>query len=246
MNETMKNYLQLSFRSVGISIINDITRDDLFYITINPSKEIWTEKRRFNSKPLSQKINQHLDEQHKKYLKDQEENNQRNYDIDKHRVKKLKIFDFSFSFSTRFSSLFQHITFDENNAEIQDDEGHHVRVQHESLDGLWLGFAWSTNNQAIHLRINHIQIDNQLQITLFPTILHPIVSKANATDIRKKTIVTFDPEKNFISIVSFSWKTVYRIERFQKSIGSIEYDSYQVRFSYVSIRFNDEIFHSDT
>jgi hypothetical protein len=37
---------------------------------------------------------------------------------------------------------------------------------------------------SIHLRINNLQIDDQLEISMFPTILYPIVSKAAATDIR--------------------------------------------------------------
>ena len=52
-----------------------------------------------------------------------------------------------------------------------------TRVERQSLDGLWIGYAWSSNNISIHAKINHIQIDNQLQYTIFPTILHPIVSK---------------------------------------------------------------------
>jgi hypothetical protein len=64
------------------------------------------------------------------------------------------------------------------------DNGNTIYVRHEILDGLWIGFKWSLSNQALHLKINHIQIDNQLQITLFPTILYPTVSKAAATDIR--------------------------------------------------------------
>ncbi len=37
---------------------------------------------------------------------------------------------------------------------------------------------------ALHLRINNLQIDDQLPISMFPTILYPIISKAAATDIR--------------------------------------------------------------
>jgi len=54
-------------------------------------------------------------------------------------------------------------------------------VRRQSLDGFWLGFKSSLTNQALHLKINHIQIDN-------PTILYPIVSKAAATDIRKSFV----------------------------------------------------------
>ncbi len=65
------------------------------------------------------------------------------------------------------------------------DNGNTIYVRRQVFDGLWIGFKWSLSNQALHLKINDIQIDNQLQITLFPTILYPIVSKAAATDIRR-------------------------------------------------------------
>jgi hypothetical protein len=48
---------------------------------------------------------------------------------------------------------------------------------------------------AIHLRINHLQIDNQLSITLFPTILYPIISKSSGTDIRKQFYFDFQLKK---------------------------------------------------
>ena len=61
---------------------------------------------------------------------------------------------------------------------ISDDEGNSVNVKREILDGLWIGYRWSLENQSLNLKINHLQIDNQLDITLFPTIVYPIVSKS--------------------------------------------------------------------
>src|SRR5690348_14454039 len=76
------------------------------------------------------------------------------------------------------------VSFDGDVAEISDHEGHHVCVKREELDGLWIGCGWSKNNVAINARINHIQIDNQLQYTMFPTLLYPIVSKSVGNYIR--------------------------------------------------------------
>jgi hypothetical protein len=80
--------------------------------------------------------------------------------------------------------LNQYASFDGDIAEISDEEGHLVHVKRETLDSFWIGYAQSLSNQALHLKINHIQIDNQLKITLFPTILHPIVSTAAGNYIR--------------------------------------------------------------
>jgi hypothetical protein len=92
MSESMKDYIQINLHSIGISIINDRDRDDLFYITINPSKELWTETRKFHVRPLGPKLNQSLEESYKKYLQqNQDKSNkqqiQNKFKIDKTRVK---------------------------------------------------------------------------------------------------------------------------------------------------------------
>jgi vacuolar protein sorting-associated protein 13A/C len=57
------------------------------------------------------------------------------------------------------------------------------------LDGLWIEYAWSVTNAALHIRINHVQIDNQLDYTIFPVILYPIISKATGTDLAEKPFI---------------------------------------------------------
>jgi hypothetical protein len=76
------------------------------------------------------------------------------------------------------------VSFNDDGAEITDDEGHRVYVKREKLDGIWIGYAWSVSNLAIHARVNHIQVDDQLQYTMFPTIFYPLVSKSAGTHIR--------------------------------------------------------------
>ena len=90
MSESMKDYIQLSLNSLAIAVINGIKREDLFYISINPSKEIWTETRKFNIKPLGPKLNQHLEDNYQKYLKKDHENK---FDIDKQRVIDFFLFE---------------------------------------------------------------------------------------------------------------------------------------------------------
>jgi len=82
--------------------------------------------------------------------------------------------------------MLKSVQFNDNIGKISDNEDHAVHVKRQCLDGLWIGYAWSMSNMAIHSRINHLQIDNQLSITLFPTILYPIISKSSGTDIRKR------------------------------------------------------------
>lgn len=92
----MKDYIQIGFHSLAISVIDDINREDLFYITINPSKELWTETRNYSVNPISQKLHHYLDQNYKTYLQDKEKstNGQQShhkYQIDKHRVRRIEI-----------------------------------------------------------------------------------------------------------------------------------------------------------
>jgi vacuolar protein sorting-associated protein 13A/C len=57
------------------------------------------------------------------------------------------------------------------------------------LDGLWIEYAWSVTNAALHIRINRVQIDNQLDYTIFPVVLYPIISKATGTDLAEKPFI---------------------------------------------------------
>ncbi|UJR24151.1 hypothetical protein I4U23_027117 [Adineta vaga] len=170
VNEKLKDYIELSLHSIGISIIDDVNRNDLFYITINSSNEIWTEKRKISYQPLSTKLNDHLNNHYKTYQKHKES--------DENFENKFEISD------NRYASFC-----DDGSAEISDKEGHVVHVHHQSLEGLWLGYSWSMSKMAIHAKINHIQIDNQLQIAMFPAILYPILSKAAGTNIPGKPFI---------------------------------------------------------
>ena len=176
VDESMKEYIEILFHQMAISLIDDVHRQDLFYLTINPSKEIWTERNEFHTKAVSADLHRHLEENHKKYLKDPWT---KEYPLDKH----------------------QSMIFDGQRAELTDDQGETTAVKRQSLDGFWLGCARSSTHLALHCRINHIQIDNQLQLTTFPTILHPIVSKASGTDQRSYLLLGSTLSQSFLSIV---------------------------------------------
>ena len=186
VDESMNEYIEILFHQMAISLIDDVHRQDLFYLTINPSKEIWTERNEFHTKALPADLHRHLEENHKKYLKDP---SKKEYTVDKHHVRFLvravSLTDVSVSL---LPLLLQSVIFDGHRAELTDDEGETTAVKRQSLDGFWLGCARSSIHLAVHCRINHIQIDNQLQLTTFPTILHPIVSKASGTDQRSSRL----------------------------------------------------------
>ncbi|CAF3870792.1 unnamed protein product [Adineta steineri] len=171
--EKMSQHIQIGIRDIGISVIDDIARSDLFYITINKSKEVWTETRNANVIPLSRNLDHHIDEHYKKYIKNLEENpNDEELAKKKYRIDDKR-----------------NVSFDENTAELSDHLDHRVTLQRQSFDGLWVSFAWSTTNQALHLRINRFQIDYAEEFTLYPVVLNPIISKALGTDLPGKPFI---------------------------------------------------------
>ena len=75
------------------------------------------------------------------------------------------------------------ISFHDDSAELTNPKGQKKLAKRQALDGLWIEYAWSVTNAALHIRINRVQIDNQLDYTIFPVVLYPIISKATGTDL---------------------------------------------------------------
>jgi len=97
LSEKMSQHIQISIRDIGIAVIDDIARNDLFYISISKSNEIWTETRKSYVKPLSSELNHQLDEHYKSYIKhlhdhpNDEELAKKKYRIDNHRVRPIRL-----------------------------------------------------------------------------------------------------------------------------------------------------------
>jgi DNA-binding cell septation regulator SpoVG len=92
LTEAMKDYIQITFHAIGISIINDIDQEDLIYISLNPTKDMWTETRKFSVKPVTQKLNDAIEQHYKTYNKQNEENSndqqsENKFKLDKNRVR---------------------------------------------------------------------------------------------------------------------------------------------------------------
>ncbi|CAF4205032.1 unnamed protein product, partial [Adineta steineri] len=202
LDEPIKNYIQIIARQIGISIIDDVNRNDLLYITINQSKNIWVEKQKYNIRPISPSLNNYLEDNYNLYIgrhhhhrhlhhlhhhhhhDTKQEIRENRYRIDENRI----------------------VSFNENVAEISDDKGNHACIRYEKLDGIWIGYAWSISKVAIHARINDIQIDDQLEYTLFPTSLYPLISKSAGTDLRNKYYL--NSGKPFIELSVFKSKSM--------------------------------------
>ncbi|CAF4314530.1 unnamed protein product, partial [Adineta steineri] len=68
-------------------------------------------------------------------------------------------------------------------------KGQRKIAKRQALDGLWIDYAWSVTNASLRIKINRVQIDNQLDYTMFPVVLYPIISKATGTDLAEKPFI---------------------------------------------------------
>ncbi len=73
--------LQIGIPDVGLSIVNDLKREELIYISLNKSKIQWVEIKKSRMKPFSFDIQARLEEIYRT-----DPNNQTKYQINQYRV----------------------------------------------------------------------------------------------------------------------------------------------------------------
>ncbi len=81
------------------------------------------------------------------------------------------------------------VVFNDDTAEVITLKNRRKVVTRQALDGLSIEYSWSVSNSALHIRFNRVQIDNQLEYTIFPVMLHPIISKATGTEHAEKPFI---------------------------------------------------------
>jgi hypothetical protein len=72
--ESMGQRVQIGIHDIGLSIVNDITREEMLYISFSKSKVVWTEIRKNRVRPLSNDINTHLEDLYKHHIEQREAN----------------------------------------------------------------------------------------------------------------------------------------------------------------------------
>lgn len=72
LSDAMSQSIEIAVHDIGISIVNDITREELLYISFNRSKVIWTEAKRTRVKPLSNDDNKQLEAEYQKHMEERE------------------------------------------------------------------------------------------------------------------------------------------------------------------------------
>ena len=70
--ESMSQRVQIGIQDIGLSIVNDISREEILYISLSKSKVVWTETRKSRVRPLSNDVNTHLEELYRHHIEQRE------------------------------------------------------------------------------------------------------------------------------------------------------------------------------
>ena len=184
MVESAGTRVILAVQDIGLSIVNDKKLEEMFYISLTKSKVLWTETKKSRVKPLSGDINEQLENLYRLNVEESAidpPQTRKKYQSDDYRVNSL-LLNVSGTFVCRFA---KEVTFNGDVVELVTTRGKHKTAKRQSLDGLWVDYSWSNTQTMIHVRINRIQIDNQLEYTIFPVLFHPVISKLAANEFGK-------------------------------------------------------------
>lgn len=190
----MDQYIQIGIQDIGISIVNDISREEMLFISLTKSKAVWTETKKSRVKVLSSDINKHLENLYQTHTEQCENNRndkqllEKKYQMEGFQVMVLII---SFHHQLKYFFLFyiKEVTFHGDTAELAVSKDRKKTAKRQALDGLCIEYSFSDTNSALHLRINRLQIDNQISYTMFPVMLHPVIPKASGSEFVEKPFI---------------------------------------------------------
>ena len=185
--------LMMNMNGLGVSMVNSTIMKELAYFSISSSDVIW-ENRKSGSKVFKGFVGKEIDILENAYQKFRMERKQNGSTrtIDNDAFEKIS------------SNL---IVGFENMRILKPLSG---ELRRTCLNGLYLNVSKSEKLINVHLKINRIQIDNQLDDHIFATILCPIVPPKSITKdlvpkpfVELSTIIQFNNNRRRIKYLSF-------------------------------------------
>ncbi|XP_044259687.1 vacuolar protein sorting-associated protein 13 isoform X2 [Tribolium madens] len=148
--EQFQQEILVSIHGVGLSLVNNVTRQELMYMAIASSGIIWEHckmtGRRF--KPFGNKQSLLLETAYQRFLLDMQEGHSPKVAIDA----KTEV-DFKMNVMTKPNKR---------------------RIRRTFQTGLWIQMRTSPSQLQIHAKINRLQLDNQMYDCIFPVVLAPV------------------------------------------------------------------------
>ncbi|XP_057669487.1 intermembrane lipid transfer protein Vps13 isoform X2 [Diorhabda carinulata] len=157
--EVIQQDITVSIHGIGLSLVNNATRQELMYLGIASSGVIWESSKMNNNrfKFLDPKQSMQLENAYQQCLQESEVNPKVSWHV--HIDGKTEV-DFK------------------NNMMYKP---HKKRIRRTFITGLWFNMKTSPSQMQIHAKINRLQIDNQLYDCIFPVILAPVPPPKSVT-----------------------------------------------------------------
>ncbi|RZB70333.1 DUF1162 domain containing protein [Asbolus verrucosus] len=150
--EILQHDITVSIHGVGLSLVNNITRQEIMYMAVASSGIIW-EQCKINAKrfkPFSNKESIALEAAYQRYLASLNE----------------------YEPSEGFTIVDQKTEVDFRTNQMI--KPHKRTIKRTFQTGLWLQIKSSPSQLQLHAKINRLQIDNQMYDCIFPVVLAPV------------------------------------------------------------------------
>ncbi|CAD27608.1 Vacuolar protein sorting-associated protein 13 [Caenorhabditis elegans] len=173
---------EISLQGFGLSVVDNIVGREIIYMAISSSDILWEEEvKKGRFKPLAVKYMQVLEEKYQAHL-----------------VTPNDDYEAMEAFEVNVNRMI-----------MKKKKGKEVKLRRIFEKGLWACYGKSSQRTRLHAKINHIQIDNQLDACIFPRVLSVVPPP--------KSVIVDNTPKPFIEL-----SLLQRQPEFS-SIAEIEY-----------------------
>ncbi|EGT37999.1 hypothetical protein CAEBREN_29401 [Caenorhabditis brenneri] len=173
---------EISLQGFGLSVVDNIVGREIIYMAISSSDILWEEEiKKGRFKPLAVKYMQALEEKYQAHL---------------------------ITPNDDYESI-EGFEVNVNRMILKKKKGKEVKIRRIFEQGLWASYGKSAQRTRLHAKINHIQVDNQLDACIFPRVLSVVPPP--------KSVIVDNTPKPFIEL-----SLLQRQPEFS-SIAEIEY-----------------------
>ncbi|KAM9713499.1 intermembrane lipid transfer protein VPS13C isoform 1-T1 [Dama dama] len=161
--EQANHEITFSLHSLGLSLVNNETKQEVSYIGITSSGVVWEMKPKQKWKPFSQKQIILLEKSYKKYLESR---------------------DFGW---IKLDDNFE-VNFGKDPMEMRLPS--RCSIRRHFLSGIQVEYKQSPHQRSLRARLYWLQVDSQLPGTVFPVVFHPVAPpKSIALDSEPKPFI---------------------------------------------------------
>lgn len=145
---------EITIKGIGISVMENLKGIEIMYMALSSSDVLWEQQQRHRFRALSNNQIDAIEDDYQTWIKDGG------------RAEGFK--DVDGQISVDFTAMLLR----------RKGKKGETKIRRTFQNGFWLLYRQSLHQKQVHLKINNIQIDNQLPLASFPCTLAVIIPKA--------------------------------------------------------------------